>query len=297
MSLSKQQIITSFTLTASGAVILYAGRQYFLKLSTRRRRNNTAPTKIGKDFYPQLFKLLRIAIPRIWSKEFLLLLCHTASLISRTFLSIYVAELDGKIVKSIVEQDLRRFVILVLRMLSVAIPATFVNSLIRYLESKLALAIETRLAKHAYSMYFQDQTYYKVTNLDTRLSNPDHFLTEDIKNFSKAVAHIYSHISKPLLDVILMSIALGRLFRKRGESMAGPGILGWSVIGITAIILRKISPPFGKLVAEEARRHGYLRYIHSRIITNAEEIAFYRGHQVNLDASLCVLILPSQRSN
>lgn len=185
--------------------------------------------------------------------------------------------------KSIVEQDFRRFVIMVFRLLSVAIPATFVNSLIRFLENKLALAIQTRLTKHAYQMYFHNQTYYKVTNLDTRLANPDHFLTEDLKNFSKAVAHIYSHVSKPLLDIIMMSVAMGTLFRKRGESMTGSAIFGWSIIGITATILRLISPPFGKLVAEEARRHGHLRYVHSRIITNAEEIAFYRGHQVELN--------------
>ena len=284
MSFSRQQVISSLTVTASGAVLLYAGRQYLLNLSSLSKRKTSSSKKhhprIGKDFYRQLFRLLKIAFPGVWSKEFFLLLCHTASLVCRTFLSIYVANLDGKIVKAIVEQDFRRFVIMVCRLLSVAIPATFVNSLIRFLESKLALAIQTRLTKHAYQMYFHNQTYYKVTNLDSRLTNPDHFLTEDLKNFSKAVAHIYSHVSKPLLDIIMMSIAIGRLFRKRGESMTGSGIFGWSVIGATAIILRLISPPFGKLVAEEARRHGHLRYVHSRIITNAEEIAFYRGHQV-----------------
>lgn len=284
MSFSRQGIISSLTITASGAVLLYAGRQYFLNLTSlsKRKTSNSKKRhpKIGKDFYRQLFRLLKIAFPGVWSKEFFLLLCHTASLVCRTFLSIYVADLDGKIVKAIVEQDFRRFVIVVCRLLSVAIPATFVNSLIRFLESKLALAIQTRLTKHAYQMYFHNQTYYKVTNLDSRLTNPDHFLTEDLKNFSKAVAHIYSHVSKPLLDIIMMSMAIGRLFRKRGESMTGSGIFGWSVIGVTATILRLISPPFGKLVAEEARRHGHLRYVHSRIITNAEEIAFYRGHQV-----------------
>ena len=49
----------------------------------------------------------------------------------RTFLSVYVAKLEGKMVKHIVRRDISNFVWLLATWFGVAVPATFINSLIR----------------------------------------------------------------------------------------------------------------------------------------------------------------------
>ena len=119
--------------------------------------------------------------------------------------------------------------------------------------------------------------------------NADHSLTEDLQAFSSSVDHLYSRISKLLLDVVLMTGAVARMARKRGETSPYLGLIAFVTIASTAWILKVVVPPFGKLVADEARKNGYLRYLHSRIIANAEEIAFYAGHMVS--ALLTLLLL------
>jgi len=237
---------------------------------------------VNRLFFEQLRKLLKIMIPGVWCYESGILSLHTLVLVIRTFLSIYVARLEGKMVKHIVRKDVTNFVWLLATWFGVAIPATFINSLIRFLESKLALALRSKLVGEAYKRYLSNQTYYRVSNLDGRLDNPDHCLTDDITSFTSACAHLYSHISKPLLDAALITVSLFQIARaEQSNTTAGPLIAGVVVWG-TGRVLRLVSPRFGAMVAEEASRKGYLRYIHSRIITNAEEIAFYDGHHVEL---------------
>ena len=273
-----RQIYKSFTKSRNG---MNNVPDVISKSAVEEVKDSYKKIAVNKQFFEQMKYILKIVVPGIWTKETLLLFFHSVSLVSRTFLSLYVAKLDGKIVKSIVQKSAPKFMVAMLFWVGIAVPATFVNSLIRFLESKLALAIRSRLVTHAYKKYFDHQTYYKVSNLDSRLTNADQCLTEDISAFSTSVAHLYSSLTKPVLDVILMTYSLYSLAATKGAQVKIPILVAGFVVFATGKILRTVSPRFGKLVAEEAHRKGYLRFVHSRVIANAEEIAFYGGHKVS----------------
>lgn len=73
--------------------------------------------------------------------------------------------------------------------------------------------------RHSYSLYFKGQTYYRVSNLDGRIENADHRLTDDITAFTSSVAHLYSHLTKPLFDCALIGLALASSSRRMGANI------------------------------------------------------------------------------
>lgn len=73
-----------------------------------------------------------------------------------------------------------------------------------------------RLVKYAYKMYLSQQTYYRVSALDTRLGDAEQRLTDDLSELASSVAHLYSSLTKPLLDCALVGIALISFSHKMG---------------------------------------------------------------------------------
>jgi ABC-type uncharacterized transport system fused permease/ATPase subunit len=253
--------------------------QHLTKLPASQKKR----VAIDGKFWSQFKYLLRIVLPGIQSKEFLILLFHTGFLAARTFISIFIAKLDGRLVKTLVDRDGKKFLYFLVVWLTVALPATYINSMIKFLESKLAIAFRSRLVEYSYQMYMKNETYYRVGNLDSRITNADQCLTEDVSKFCNFLAHLYSQISKPILDILL----IGRQFyqvAKSGSNSSSAGILPFAistlVVYSTARALQVIQPPFGRLAAEQQKFEGDLRYVHSRVITHAEEIAFYSGEKI-----------------
>ncbi|KAF8321758.1 adrenoleukodystrophy protein [Clavulina sp. PMI_390] len=234
--------------------------------------------KVDAVFYARLKTLLRIVIPGVRSREFGLLVMHTSFLVFRTVLSLYVADLDGRIVASIVRAQGRQFLINIAKWLLVAIPATYTNSMLTFIQTKLAMAYRTRLTHEVMKNYFgddddKDKVFYKMANLDDRIKNADQLITVDLQKFSTGLAEIYSNLAKPTLDVILYNVQLARNIGAEGMFL-----LTFIVQG-SAALLKLLTPPFGEYAAQEAALQGALRHSHSRLVEASEEVAFYGGEE------------------
>lgn len=233
-------------------------------------------------FLHQFLSLLNIMVPRWSSKETGLLFSHSIFLLLRTYLSLVVARLDGEIVRDLVGGKGRAFIWGIAKWLAIGGFASYTNAMIKFLQSKISIAFRTRLTRYIHDLYLSDKlTYYKLTNLDGGVGNQaDQFITQDLTLFCDAAASLYSSLGKPMVDLVVFNY---QLYRSLGP-LALSGLL--ANYFATATLLRRLSPPFGKLKAVEGKREGEFRALHARLIANAEEVAFYGGdamEKVELD--------------
>lgn len=237
-------------------------------------KSKAPPPALDQLFIARVTKLLRIVIPSIRSKQVALLLMQLIVLYARTMASIGVARLDGYLVQAIVSKNFKQFVQGLGMWMALSMPAVYINSMIRYLTGRISLLFRTAMVKHVHDQYFDDQTYYKTSQLDSRIANADQMITTDITKFCNALSSLYTDLSKPVMDIVLYSYSLWSSIGAYGPTL----LMGFYFV--VGGVLRYASPPFGQLAAEGGALEGVFRYCHSRLIQNSEEVAFYGGAEV-----------------
>ncbi|KAK3989873.1 ABC transporter transmembrane region 2-domain-containing protein [Cladorrhinum sp. PSN332] len=233
--------------------------------------------ELNREFFRSLLRLLRIVIPGWRSKETRLLISHSFFLVVRTLISLKVAAMDGAIVKALVKGNGREFLMRIVWWMLIAVPATFTNSMLSYHQAELSLRYRTRLTQFIHDKYLSQLTFYGISALDDRIKNPDQLIAVDVAKFSNSLAELYSNLAKPILDMTIYTFSLSK-------SVGGEGVMFMSLlVQLSANVMRALTPPFGKYVADEARLEGEFRFQHSRLIDHSEEVALYAGHEAEKD--------------
>lgn len=105
-------------------------RRHGAIISSDEAAQRRKKVELNREFFKNLFRLLKIVIPGWKSTEMRLLISHSFFLVARTLLSLYVADLDGKLVSSLVRGKGKDFLIGIVWWMIVAVPATFTNSMV-----------------------------------------------------------------------------------------------------------------------------------------------------------------------
>ncbi|OTB04883.1 hypothetical protein M426DRAFT_320463 [Hypoxylon sp. CI-4A] len=240
--------------------------------TTKKRK-----VELNREFLKSLLRLLKIVVPGVRSKETRLLASHSIFLVIRTVISLKVAEMDGAIVKALVKGSGKEFLTRIVWWMLIAVPATFTNSMLSYHQAELSLRYRTRLTQFIHDKYLSQLTFYGISALDDRIKNPDQLIAVDVAKFSNSLAELYSNLAKPILDMTIYTWSLSK-------SVGGEGVVFMSLlVQLSANVMRALTPPFGKYVADEARLEGEFRFQHSRLIDHSEEVALYHGHEAEKD--------------
>lgn len=230
--------------------------------------------KLDRVFLRNLFHFLRVAIPGLRTREFATVVAVACLLGVRSWLDLWASANGGKVVKAIVGRDRNAFVrTAVIDIGCMMFPMALVNNTLKYMLQRLSVLMRRRLSHYFHDKYLARNTFYKVSNLDSRIRNVDQLLTVDIERFCKSLADLYSNLTKPSIDIVLFSRRLARSLGSQGP------MLMIAYFGICSALLNLVQPPFGQLAADGARLEGEYRLHHSRLIAHSEEIAFFGGAQ------------------
>ncbi len=131
-------------------------------------------------------------------------------MVVRTWFSLLIAELVGNNAENLVTKNWAAVFRGTFAFFLWTIPASFVNSALKWLTEKLASMFRRRLSERVHSQYIQGVNYYTVCNLqvggDQRLESVDQRVTVDIENFCQNLSELYSSIFKPVLDVVVFTM-------------------------------------------------------------------------------------------
>ncbi|XP_072524525.1 ATP-binding cassette sub-family D member 3b [Salminus brasiliensis] len=272
----------SITAAVALGIYLLKQRRQDSKLLNRSKRasevhsNNVLEGKrekaaVDKVFISRIYQILKVLVPQMFCKESGYLLLIAAMLVARTFCDVWMIHNGTMIESAIIGRSTKAFRSYLFNFIAVMPFISLVNNFLKLGLNQLKLSFRVRLTTHLYNHYLRGFTYYKISNLDNRIGNPDQLLTQDVERFCNSVVELYSNISKPLLDIVIyifkLTTAIGAL---------GPvSMLGYLLL--SGLLLTRLRRPIGKMTVIEQKFEGEYRYVNSRLITNSEEIAFYNG--------------------
>ncbi|CAH9103035.1 unnamed protein product [Cuscuta epithymum] len=215
--------------------------------------------------------MCKILVPTMLDKQGVQLLAVALLVLSRTWISDRIASLNGTTVKFVLEQDKVAFIRLIGISVLQSAASSFVAPSLRHLTSTLALGWRIRLTKHLLKNYLRNNAYYKVFHMSRVNMDADQRLTQDLDKLTTDLSSLVTGMVKPTVDILWFTWRMKLLTGQRGVTI----LYAYMLLGLG--FLRCVTPAFGDLASREQQLEGTFRFMHERLRTHAESVAFFGG--------------------
>ena len=188
-----------------------------------------------------------------------------------------LAMLDGTIMASVLQGSWPRFAYL---WCLAAFFRTFLSgfdAVLLYHKWALNLEWRRRLTKYLMDLYFTRNTFYAIKNQDSRIPDPQERLTEQVEELTRSLTELWTQALAPVIDITYNVVVL---YRTLG-GVAVMNVSGWMVGG--GVLLRYFIPNFRENITKMYKLEGQFRFVHNRLVTHTESVAFFGGDAVEKD--------------
>ncbi|KAK9098569.1 hypothetical protein Syun_025614 [Stephania yunnanensis] len=215
--------------------------------------------------------MIKILVPSLFDRQGAQLFAVALLVASRTWISDRIASLNGTTVKYVLEQDKASF----LRLVGISVLQSAANSIVapslRHMTAKLALGWRIRLTQHLLRNYLRENAFYKVFHMSGESIDADQRITHDVEKLTSDLSGLVTGMVKPSVDILWFTWRMKLLTGKRGVAI----LYTYMLLGLG--FLRKFTPDFGELASREQQLEGTFRFMHARLRTHAESVAFFGG--------------------
>ncbi|XP_027334741.1 ABC transporter D family member 1-like isoform X1 [Abrus precatorius] len=215
--------------------------------------------------------MCKVLVPTVLDKQGAKLLAVAFLVVSRTWVSDRIASLNGTTVKFVLEQDKASFIRLVGLSVLQSAASSFIAPSIRHLTARLALGWRIRLTQHLLKNYLRSNAFYKVFHMTSRNIDADQRITHDLEKLTTDLSGLVTGMVKPSVDILWFTWRMKLLTGQRGVAI----LYAYMLLGLG--FLRTVTPDFGDLISQEQQLEGTFRFMHERLSTHAESVAFFGG--------------------
>ncbi|XVF15175.1 hypothetical protein REPUB_Repub09cG0127800 [Reevesia pubescens] len=215
--------------------------------------------------------MFKVLVPTIFDKQGAQLLSVAFLVVSRTWISDRIASLNGTTVKYVLEQDKVAFIRLIGISVLQSAASSFIAPSLRHLTARLALGWRIGLTQHLLKNYLRNNAFYQVFHMSSKNIDADQRITHDLEKLTTDLSGLVTGMVKPSVDILWFTWRMKLLTGRRGVAI----LYAYMLLGLG--FLRTVTPDFGDLASREQQLEGTFRFMHERLRTHAESIAFFGG--------------------